>query len=416
MKIKSALFFMVLFMIALISVKVYDVQGEEKPGLSRVSLSPAYVDLGVIKDTSKTVKIVVMNRGKAVKLKAKIDNGDGVPISIAPDILTLQKNEKKEITIKLSQLNKIKIGIYDLSISFIAQVENKDSVTAYGTNSLRLIFRKEGLVKATCNVKDIAPIQEVAFHSILCNFFVKSKKVDVSIDIKRKDTGEVIWQQKNQVTMNPYPTQEYYGRVDTPIPSTPWKYGDYIYHLKATQKNDTLLEYQKEFNVGEQKGKLLQVYAKDVNKGERVQFHAKVQNVGTQRLPVSVTLRVTDSKKNLIYEGVQSDELLIKTTKDFRFTWATKYAQLGKYTIDYTVHMGKQQENGTIYYKVHQPIWVWWTVVSGILLLAVILSILIFRSCICSRRRNCETPLHTKQNILIRVFRKVIQFGRERKK
>lgn len=395
MKIKKHLLFLIVFMIGLTGVNaIYVMGGENSAENGGVSLSPAYVDLGIIKENPESFRVTVMNKGKAVRLKAKVDNADSAQITVSPDTFDLAENEQKIITVGLNNVDKLKIGVYDLSISYVSETVNQDSVTAFGTNSVRLVFRKEGLALATCNVKDISPVQTIPFHSILCNFYMESKAVDVGINIMKKDTGKLIWQQEDLITMESYPMTGYYGKIATPLLSEPWEYGDYIYCLTARQGENTLLEYQKEFNVGEQKGKLEAVTTRDVRKGEPAEFKARIKNIGTQTLPVTVQIYVKDKKNQPVYDSVKSDTLPIDNTKDFIFEWPTQYTKTGRYTIDYTVTMGSQQEAGTLEYKVSLPGYVYWVIIGIILLLVLIVLFVIMTGwyrwyLICKCIRNC---------------------------
>lgn len=385
MKPKKALLFMILFMIGLIGVNYKYALGEKNSSGKGVSLSPAYIDLGSITEKTQSFKITVMNEGKPVDLQARIDNKEKLKVTVKPEVFRLSKNERKDVTVTIYNNEALKTGAYDLSISFIRASGKERWITAYGTNSLRLVFRKEGIILAACNVKDIEPVQKSPFYSILCNFYKKSKKVNAMVEIKKKETGKTIWHQRDKITLKPYPVKGFYGEIKTPIPSKPWEYGDYIYNLVVRQKNNVILKYQKEFNVGEMLGKLEKVATRNVRKGEMAEFTAKVRNIGTQKLPVSVQIYVKDSKNHIIYNDIKSDILMRKNdVGKFNFKWSTKYTKIGKYAIDYTVNMGTQKEKGTLSYIVKLPYILYWTIIGFILLFILILILIIVK-----RRRKC---------------------------
>jgi hypothetical protein len=378
MKIRKALLFMILFMICLIFLKDKHANGEYTSHNGGVSLSPAYLNLGSIKK-GNTFTVNVMNKGQAVRLKAKIDNAENVNITVTPDTFSLAKNEQKDVTITLKNDDTLKIGAYDLSISFLTETDGSKSITAYATNSLRLKFKKNGLALASCNVKDIPPIQETPFYSILSNFYSKRKEVTVNIDIKNKASGDTVWQQSETITMKPYPDTGFYGKVTTPLPESQWEYGDYLYCLTAQINNKTLLTYQASFNVGEMKGKLDSVTVKDVCKGHPAKFKAQVTNIGSQELPVTARIAVKDKKSNLIYENMKMEALIKSETKSIIFEWPTKYSKTGRYSVDYVITMGNQKEAGTLYYQVTIPDYIWFIIISCIIIGIIILLIIILR-------------------------------------
>lgn len=377
MKIKKALLFMILFMIGLIGVNQKQVMGEEAAKKGGVSLSPAYMDLGSMKEGTTSFTISVMNEGKSVHLKAKIDNAEGLNITIKPKAFTLGKKEKKKITVTLKNDGSMKTGAYDLSIAFLTTRKEHQSVIAYGTNSLRLVFQKEGLLLATCNVEDMGPEQKMPFYSILGNFYTGSKTAKVSIAIKNKKTGDTVLKQRENINMKPYPDSGFYGRIDTPALSKPWEYGDYIYRLTANIEGETVLVYTTEFNVGDRKGKLISVSTKNVQKGEPAGFEAVIKNIGTQKLPVSVHIEVKSEDNYTIYTDKKTNLLRKNAEGTVAFNWPTKYTKLGRYSIDYIVVMGDQTEQGTLYYEVTMPCWIIFLIL-GILTLVMILILILF--------------------------------------
>ncbi|MDF2542358.1 MAG: hypothetical protein K0S47_2076 [Herbinix sp.] len=377
MKVKKALLFMIVFMIGMLLVNDKSVQGEEDS--TGVSLSPAYLDLGSITGETKSFALTVVNKGNTVSLKAKVDNADNIKVTVAPDEFTLSKNEQKEVVVTLHNDDTMKIGMYDLSFTFLTETDGKQSIKAYGTNASRVKFRMEGMALATCNVKDIAPLQKDPFHSILCNFYEKSKTVNVTIDITKKGSSELVWQQSDTITMESYPVTGYYGQIDTPLPSKPWEYGDYIYHLVAMEEDDILLTYQTEFNVGERKGELVSVSTRDVRKGEPAVFHSVIKNIGTQDLPVIVQIYVKDRRDNIIYEETKSDILFMDNVKEISFEWPTMNTKMGRYSIDYSILIGDQQETGILYYNVSMPFFVWWIIIVCILLIILVLILILVR-------------------------------------
>lgn len=380
MKIKKTLFFMILFMISLLCVKDKYALGEEDSTIGGVSLSPAYMDLGSLTEDTKSFTITVMNEGKEVHLKARIDNAENVKITASPNKFTLAEHERKDITVTIKNDDTLKIGVYDLSIALLSESGGEQSISAYGSNSLRLVFRKSGLALATCNVKDIPPIQEAPFYSILSNFYNKTKTVNVSIKISSKTSGNIVWEQSDKLKMKPYPNTGFYGEIDTPAPTQPWEYGNYIYKLSAKIKDDIVLEYQTEFNVGEMKGNLESVSTKNVKKGDLARFKAVIRNIGTQKLPTTVKIVVKDHKNNLIYNNTKSEILITKEVKEFLFEWPTKHSKVGKYSLEYNVTMGDQQETGTLNYEVNYSCQIWWFVIGCMILITIVLLILVLKS------------------------------------
>ena len=379
MRNRRSLWIAVLLMVCFICEMNAMALGEGNAAGGRISLSPSYINLGSITQETTSFTFNATNCGEDAQFTAVIDNQDGVPITLEPDSFFLKADEGVKITATISNNDLLKIGAYDISISFIpdGEKEEETSVDAQATNSLRLTFRKEGVIVASNNVKDIRPVQTQAFYSILCNFYSAKKTFDTSLNITRSASGEVVYHQEGQVTMEPYPWMSYYGHVDTPLPTDPWEYGDYVYNLVVQDQGAIVLNYSVPFNVGEMSGEILWVFTRDVQRGEPAVFETAIQNTGTQNLPVSVKIDVMDQSGNFVYEEEQQAALTKGELKEFSFTWPTNVTKAGRYSIDYVIKMADQVHTGTLYYAVYQNYLVLFIVLAVLLLLVLLLLLLL---------------------------------------
>jgi uncharacterized membrane protein len=167
MKIRKAMLFVIIFIIGLFILEEKAVLAEEKQEDTDISLSPAYLDLGSLDEDIISFQVSVRNEGKPVYLTAKIDNTQNTKIEISPNSFKLSENEQKEVTVTLYNDDTLKSGVYDMSIYFVSKQREKGVITAYGTNSLRLVFRKEGVALASCNVMNITSLWKEPFYCIL---------------------------------------------------------------------------------------------------------------------------------------------------------------------------------------------------------------------------------------------------------
>ncbi|OJU08012.1 MAG: hypothetical protein BGN88_01520 [Clostridiales bacterium 43-6] len=357
---------------------------------SGVALSPPYVDFGRIGESTKSFTATIRNNIADADMEAKIENRGNDHITVSPNQFFLKKYETKKITITLKNDANLEIGPYDLSIYFVVTPKANTSIDANSTNSLRLVFIKQGLSVVSCNVGDISAVQVKPFTIIMGNFTDAYQEMDTVITIRSKKTEAIIDSYHYKVPMHPYPIMKYYGTVKLPLPTKPWDFGDYVFRMTAKDKSGNTLTYEKAFNVGIMKGELTRVETKNVHKGEQAEFKAVVKNIGNQSLPVTVKITVRDQADHIVYEQEQTDALSKETTKAFLFHWPTKFLAPGKYSIAYTVTMGNEEKQGILNFEIF-PVSVFIIVIivcSGIaILISVLFLCFLIRRC---RKEKCN--------------------------
>lgn len=351
MKLKTALLIILILSGCCLFGLIVSVMGEGDDAGGGVSLSPPYMDLGTLDSENYTFNVIVYNKGDKADLNAVVDSAQNTAVKVEPSSFPLDRGERKTVKVTVSG-SQLEIGYYDLSVYFTISSSDNEFVRAYGTNSMRLIFRKEGLAMASCNVRDMAPEQKIPFYSILCSFLNRARSLDVSVEITDTETGRIVQTQQEEMVLQPYPEDGYYGRIETPPLQEPWEYGSYEYRLTARDDTGILLEYTKTFAVGEMRGELTGVYTKDVTQGESAVFNATIKNVGTIDLPVKIHIDVKNSQGDITYYDVQAKNIAVNSCETFHFIWSTEKTKPDIYTIYYTINMGTQILEGSACFRV----------------------------------------------------------------
>lgn len=353
---------------------------------NNIVASPALKDFGSIGNESRSFTAVVTNNDEASTFTAEAQGKGNDFISFEPSSFNLEKGESKEVTVKINNSEKLGVGPYDLSIIFKANNNEKEWISARTANSIRLRFIKEGISVASFNVTDVEKPNTTAFHIIFSNFTNSKQVMDTLVTILTKEDNRTIQQFKEPVNMNAYPSDGFYGTMKIAWPTENMEMGEYILRYNAISSDGTTLQGEKTFKIGVMKGNLTKVEVKDTRKGNDAQVIAHVENVGNLDLPVSFNVVIKDKSGNVVFEDKKQVTITTGSDEDMVINWETSTAEIGKYTAEYTVIMGKDTVTNTLSFKILIP-YVDYVVAFGILILIFVI-IVIFKRMIYNKFKH----------------------------
>lgn len=345
---------------------------------SGTGVKPAFIDLGNIENKITTFDVTVYNYDKTSSFTAKIEGKGREFIDISPSTFELEQGKNKDVKVKINDAEKLDIGPYDLSITFVPNNNSKEWVSAIPTSSLRLKFIKEGISSASLNVHDLEKSQNANFHIIFGNFIDKKVDLDVLATIINKKDNRTIAEFKEKLSMSPYPNSDFYGTM-----KIPWladvKMGDYIFKVDASTNDGVSIHEEKTFVVGLLKGKLVNVSIEDTKKGNPFKLVAKVKNIGNLKLPTTLNAVIKNSSGEKVFESKIEETISKGVESDLVIQWPTDKAKTGNYTVEYTVNMGNDSISDTVQFKVLNSSLFYIIIVLIILILISIILYIILR-------------------------------------
>lgn len=342
-----------------------------------VSVSPSYIDLGNIENKEYSFDAKVTNNTAPSSFNVNIEGKGNEFISVTPKTFELKQGESKSIKIKLNNVEKIPIGPYDLSISFMINNSSGSWVSSTSSSAIRLKFNKPGITIASMNVFDVEKSSTANFNTIFANFTNKNETIDVVATITDKKTDTVVSEFKETISMNPYPSNGFYGTMKMPWVAD-FEMGDYLFKVDSITSDGTTIHGEKSFVVGLIKGELLNVEVKNVHKGTPAKIIAQVKNIGNLKLPTTFDIVIKDNLGKDVFKSNKKLNISPQKEDTIIIDWPTDNVKTGDYTVEYTVAMGNDLISDTMNFKVLNP-YIVYIILCIVFIVISLISYIIFK-------------------------------------
>ncbi|MBD7911265.1 MULTISPECIES: hypothetical protein [Clostridium] len=319
---------------------------------NNILVKPAFMDLGRVGNNSLSVTASVTNEGDENTFTANVDGNGKEFVSFDPQSFELKKGETKEVKVNINNSDKLPIGPYDYSVTFLKKSNNDNFLSTTTSNSLRIKFIKEGIDVASIRVTDVNKPAPANFYIIFANFKSTEETINSTVSIVSKEDGKEMANFNENINMKPYPDNGFYGIMKFDWETKEVEMGDYIVKYKAIKADGTVLEGEKPFSVGELKGNLTSIDIKDTYKGENLKISAKVSNVGNLKLPTTFNVVIKNTDGEEVFKDEKSVTIDPGNEENLVSEWSTNDAKVGEYVAEYKVKMGDEVISNSVTFKV----------------------------------------------------------------
>jgi methionine-rich copper-binding protein CopC len=346
------------------------------PKAKNILVKPVFMDFGRVGNNPLSMTATVTNEDDANTFTANAQGNGKDFVSFEPQSFELQKGETKEVKVNINNSDKLPVGPYDYSVTFSKKSNNNDFLSTTTSNSLRIKFIKEGIDVASIRVTDINKPAPANFYIIFANFKSGEETINSTVSILSKEDGKEVANFNENINMKPYPSDGYFGTMKFNWETKDAKMGDYIVKYKAVKADGTVLEGEKPFAVGELKGNLTSVEAKDTFKGETAKVSARISNVGSLNLPVIFNVVIKNDQGEEVFKDEKQVTIDPGNEETIDSEWLTTDAKVGEYTVEYNVKMGDEVVSNTLNFKVLSS-YKFHIIIAGILIILLIMFIII---------------------------------------
>lgn len=357
----------------MISAKAID----DTVNTNNILVKPAFLDLGSMGNEPQSFTATVSNNYESTTFTANVEGKGKEFISFDPESFTLEKGESKQVKVQINNSDKLGVGPYDFSIIFTTGNNTTGWVSTKTSNSLRLKFIKEGIALASLNVTDIHKPERSTFHVIFGNFTITNKVLNTTVTILSKEDNRVVANFNENITMNPYPSDGFYGTMKIAWDTKAASMGDYILEYNSIDSDGIVLQGNKDFMVGEFKGKLLKTEVKDTFKGTPVKLLTQVNNIGNLKLPTTFSIIIKNNLGEKVFEDKKQVTIPVGSEDTIVIEWPTDETALGKYTVEYSVEMGNDIVSDTLDFKILSPYTRY--IVATIVFILVLIIFIVFK-------------------------------------